>query len=90
MPRTTAACRGMAGPPFPSPAALMKPFHGGEKRGFLIWVYLDDILFVNPSVKALLQHCSSEVAFWKTSANLGLSINLKKSILRPIKEVDYR
>lgn len=51
-----------------------------------MWVYLDDILVVNTSKKAL--H-SQKTCILEDLKNLGLNINPKKSILEPLHEVDY-
>ena len=57
-----------------------------REKGLLVWVYLDDILLVNASQKALRKQTSLILEDLHT---LGLNINYKKSILEPTQEVTY-
>ena len=55
-------------------------------KGLLVWVYLDDILVVNASEKALAKQ--KDLVLGDLQA-LGLRVNMKKSVLQPVQEVDY-
>jgi hypothetical protein len=57
-----------------------------REKGFLAWVYLDDILLVNSNQGTL----EKQVAFVLNDLDkLGLQVNLKKSVLTPTQEVNY-
>ena len=55
-------------------------------KGLLVFVYLDDILIINPC-KVLLQSQIDMVV--SMLLDMGLTINYKKSILTPVQELEH-
>ena len=81
-----AACFGLSTLPYLW-TQTMKVLHRlWRGKGILCFVYLDDILLLGSSPK----HVSKSLAFMlHTLEEAGLEVNVKKSVLTPVQEIDH-
>jgi hypothetical protein len=81
-----AACFGLGHLPFLWTKTMKVLVRVWRIKGLLVFVYLDDILIINPC-KVLLQHQVDMVV--SMLLDVGLAINYKKSILTPVQELEH-
>ena len=57
-----------------------------EEKGFLVFIYLDDIFLLAPTKRQVLSHLDAMV---DTLLQAGFKINVKRSLLNPTQELKH-